>query len=242
MANERPDDHELMRMHVEALYRLDPRSRLTAVRYWSGGEAPRFFLGRTRLGNVSRFRADLAEPLIAQLERLAQSEPGDPADLAALLPEPGQRTHYLAALSAQAPIARIWAGPAYWAAPEALPQLSAQAVAIGEDNADLLHGGFESWLADVPHQRPFMAIVDDRQVVSVCASVRVTAAAHEAGVETLPARRRRGHARDAVAAWIHAVRSVGATPLYSTSWENSASRGVAAALGLSLFGVDFHVT
>ena len=72
--------------------------------------------------------------------------------------------------------------------------------------------------------------------------MRITAAAHEAGVETLPALRRRGHAVNEVAAWADAVRRTGAAPLYSTSWDNVASQNVAAKLGLSLFGVDFHVT
>jgi hypothetical protein len=31
-------------------------------------------------------------------------------------------------------------------------------------------------------------------------------------------------------------------PLYSTSWENTASQSLAKKLRLSLYGVDFHVT
>jgi hypothetical protein len=38
------------------------------------------------------------------------------------------------------------------------------------------------------------------------------------------------------------VHALGATPLYSTSWDNLASRGLAARLGLAQFGVDFHLT
>jgi predicted GNAT family acetyltransferase len=61
-------------------------------------------------------------------------------------------------------------------------------------------------------------------------------------VETLPRSRGRGHAANAVAAWANAVRKTGAVPLYSTSWDNVASQSVAAKLGLSPFGADFHVT
>jgi predicted GNAT family acetyltransferase len=61
-------------------------------------------------------------------------------------------------------------------------------------------------------------------------------------VETLPAARRRGHAVSVVAAWARAVKQIGALPLYSTSWDNVASQSVATKLGLSHFGVDFHVS
>jgi predicted GNAT family acetyltransferase len=60
-------------------------------------------------------------------------------------------------------------------------------------------------------------------------------------VETLPEYRRRGFAVSAVAGWARAVRSSGAMPFYSTSWDNVASQAVAARLGASLAGVDFHV-
>jgi predicted GNAT family acetyltransferase len=75
----------------------------------------------------------------------------------------------------------------------------------------------------------------------VCASVRIGPAAYEAGVQTLPAYRRKGHARSTVGAWIRAVRALGATPLYSTSSDNAASQAVAVSLGMARFGVDFHV-
>ena len=89
---------------------------------------------------------------------------------------------------------------------------------------------------------PSEGVIEEGRVVSLCASVRITGAAHAAGVETLPAFRRRGHAADVVAGWAAAVRGLGAVPLYSTSWDNTASRSVAASLGMSLFGADFHVT
>ena len=63
----------------------------------------------------------------------------------------------------------------------------------------------------------------------------------EAGVETSPAWRRKGHARAVVAAWALAVRASGLLPLYSTDWSNAASRGVAASLDLVAFGEDWNI-
>ena len=62
--------------------------------------------------------------------------------------------------------------------------------------------------------------------------------------ETLIGRRCSARARgvSAVAGWATAVEKTGAIPLYSTSWKNIASQKVAERLGLSMFGVDFHIT
>jgi len=73
----------------------------------------------------------------------------------------------------------------------------------------------------------------------ICASVRVSRDVHCAGAETLPDRRGQGHGAVAVTAWARAVRGLGVTPFYSSSWDNLASRDLARRLGLRLFGVDF---
>jgi RimJ/RimL family protein N-acetyltransferase len=213
-----------MRLHVEALYRHDARGRIASSNEWRPAPAPRFHLGRTSEGLVRRFRTDLPDALCAELEALA-------ADESALA----------RALAAHAPVERVWTGPAYALPAHATPVAHASVVAIDASNADLLRGGFEAWLDDVPHRRPFLAVLDGGRAVALCASVRISAAAHEAGVETLPAFRGRGYAVAAVAAWAEAVRRAGALPLYSTSSDNLASRRVAAKLAAREIGSDFHV-
>lgn len=114
-------------------------------------------------------------------------------------------------------------------------------IAINDGNAHLLRGKLEEWRPDVQQSQPLLAVIVDGRAVSLCASVRIGAAVHCAGVETLSEYRRRGYAASAVAGWARAVRALGATPFYSTSWDNVASQAVAARLGASLAGVDFHV-
>jgi hypothetical protein len=227
---------ELMRLHVEALYAHDARSRIVSSHEWRPGPAPRFFLGRTSAGHVWRFRADVPDDLVARLKALCSDEAVSSVPPRA----PVQHDAFVRALESHTSIAKIWMGPAYAFSSDA--PSSADCVAITAANADLLRGGLDDWLEDVPHRQPFVAILEKGRAVSICASVRITGAAHEAGVETLPAARRRGHAVSVVAAWARAVKQIGALPLYSTSWGNVASQSVAAKLGLSHFGVDFHVS
>jgi hypothetical protein len=230
-------DQELMVLHVQALFTHDARSRLLFVNEPGGGApAPRLFFGRTRAGNVWRFRADLPDILMAQLEALCVDEPvgmelhGTPRHVEA----------YVRLLETHAPVHRRWMGPAYHFTEYLEP--SRPVLAITETNAEMLRGGFEDLVAELPDWQPFLAVVEERRAISVCRSVRITPEAHEAGVETLHDFRGKGYAKDVVAGWARLVQSMGAIPLYSTSWENTASQALAKKLRLVPYGADFHVT
>ena len=98
------------------------------------------------------------------------------------------------------------------------------------------------WLpAELAARAPCLAAIEEGRAVALCFCSRVGARAAEAGVETAPEARRRGLASAVVAAWAGAVRAGGRRPLYSTSWENRASRGVAARLGARLYGEDLSL-
>jgi hypothetical protein len=230
----------LMRLHVETLYVLDAQGRLLRENEPSGGRAPRLFLGRTGAGHELRFRADVDADLVAELTDISEVSRRGP-DATANLANPTCADALVQTLAARAPVDRIWTGPAY-ASHAAAPARFDDVVAIDARNAELLEGGLEAWLPDVPHRQPFLAVIEHGRAIALCASVRITDAAHEAGVETVSSDRRRGHASRAAAAWIAAVRALGATPLYSTHRDNAASRALAHRLGLRQFGVDFHVT
>jgi predicted GNAT family acetyltransferase len=58
---------------------------------------------------------------------------------------------------------------------------------------------------------------------------------------TLEEFRGRGYAPAVVAAWAHAVREAGRIPLYSTTWDNLASRAVARKLGLIVYGSNLSL-
>ena len=222
-----------MRLRPAVLFTVDRERRLLRVNEPGGAEAPRFYLGRTPEGHTWRVRHDVPSETAEELTALCREEPlGEP-----LPPLPVNLDRYRECLDRSAPVRRQWAGPAF-RFPKALPH-SPRAFQV--TSAEVLERDFPEWVADVPYRQPFLALQDAGRVVSLCCSVRIGPLAHEAGVETHPSFRGRGFASQVVTAWAAAVRQAGACPVYSTSWENTASQAVAVRLGLVQFGVDFDL-
>jgi RimJ/RimL family protein N-acetyltransferase len=228
-------DRELMRIRVETLFTRDAAGRLLRVNKPQGNDAPRFFLGRTAEGSDCWFRVDVDDHLARWLAAAAKvRRSGEDHRLA-----PEDPAAYVALLERAAPIQRTKAGPAY-CFPRELAEL-ADVVPVTNQNAEILRPHLEPWLDSTAAGLLTMAVVEGGRAVAVCNSARITDVAHEAGVETAPGFRGRGHAARAVASWAVAVRRAGAIPLYSTSWSNTASQAVARKLGLRMFGADLHI-
>jgi RimJ/RimL family protein N-acetyltransferase len=233
---------DLMQIHVTALYRHDERSRLLAVNEPGDPRPddplpPRLYLGRTREGLTWRFRRDLLESLVAELEAMLAAEP-----VASDLSRPPQCLRALqATLARDGPLTGTWSGPA-WHFPDEIPAPEHEVIPVMTEHDDLgrllapvLTG------EDLPWRQPCLAILDQGRLASLCFSARNTAVAAEAGVDTREEFRGRGYAPAVVAAWARAVRQEGRIPLYSTSWDNLASRSVARKLGLILYGTDLSI-
>ena len=75
----------------------------------------------------------------------------------------------------------------------------------------------------------------------LCGCARRTDEAAEASLETAEPFRAQGLAERVTAAWAIAVRASGRMPLYSTSWENSASLAVARKLGLTTYAASWSL-
>ena len=110
------------------------------------------------------------------------------------------------------------------------------------EDASLLARHIPGWTSEeMPGRIPAAAILVDGHAVSLCACARRTAEAAEASLETADLFRGRGFAQRVTAAWAIAVRESARLPLYSTSWDNNASRSVAHKLGLSVYAATWSV-
>ena len=221
---------DLIELQLDTLSVRDARGRLVPP-------AARVFLGRSLQGNTWAVRQDLEPDLAEWLARLCEAEP-TPTELGPLHP-PGCREPALRRL---APITREWRGPAY-VLPEELPAAGRAREASAAEVRALLEA-FPTWKPDdeAPANEPIaFAFVGD-EPAALCHSARATRRAAEAGVETRPEFRGRGLAVEATACWARAIARSGRTPLYSTSWDNAGSRGVARRLGARLYGEDWHLT
>jgi GNAT superfamily N-acetyltransferase len=235
-------DWDLMQIHVSALYRHDERNRLLAVNEPGDPRSddplpPRLYLGRTRDGLIWRFRHDLPESLVAELEAMLAAEP-----VTAELSQPPQ---CLAALQTtllqHGPLTGTWSGPA-WHFPDEIAAAEHEVIRVTTANDDLARLLSPVLAADdLPWRQPCLALLDHGRLASLCFSARNTPIAAEAGVDTREEFRGRGYAPAVVAAWARAVRQEGRVPLYSTSWDNLASRSVARKLGLVLYGTDLSI-
>ena len=210
------------------MFQTDERGRLA-------GLAPHFYLLRTAQNVICRFHCDLADDVVHLIEGLSHRERGRPARWQY------EYGAYLSALTTpKLRVAAMRAGLLYTFPDDLAP--SGACTAINEGNSYLLHDGFEEWLPDVASSQPFYAATNGDRAVAVCATVNVSPKAHCAGVETLAGYRGRGLAASAVAGWACAVRALGATPFYGTTFDNISSQRVARRLSLSLAGPDSPYT
>jgi hypothetical protein len=226
MTNDAPGLPDFLGL-LEAMFESDERGRLI-------GNAPHFYLLRTFGGVICRFHAALGDDVVRRLEGLCRRERSRPARWQF---EYGDYLSVLAAPNVR--VTAIRAGPLYTFPDGLVP--SGACAAITESNSHFLGNGLNEWLPDIGGGQPFFAAIEDGRAVSVCATVSASQKAHCAGVETLAAYRGKGLAANTVACWACAVRALGATPFYATTFDNISSQAVARRLDLLPAGSEFSI-
>jgi hypothetical protein len=228
-------DFDLMQAHVAALFTHNARGRIVASNEYDPDRAPRLYLGRTLEGNLWRFRVDLPDALAQRLDEILRQEPV----VNDLTQPPVSLPQLQAALAAHKPVGAVDAGPAWYFPAEIAPPTGVVEITAG--NKDLLQKYFDYAADHLKELQPCFAVVVDGDAIAVCDTVRLTDHAAEAGLNTEEEFRGRGYGVAVTAAWAIAIRKTGRIPMYSTSWENAASRRVASKLGLILYGSDFSI-
>lgn len=226
--------------HLDALYERAAPDRILRVRS-SDVSTPRVHLLRTAEANLGLVAASVPRDVAEAIERLFAAEP---------VVGPGEWEHTpprcAEALRALlAPNTPEYRGPAF-AFPAGLPSVappSGFTTEVLEDLRGVMTAPLVAWIVEAkPAEQPLVVARDaSGRAVAVCHAARRSDAGAEAGLEVDPSVRRAGLGVAVTAAWAAAVRAGGREPLYSTSWANEASRGVARRLGLLLRGEDWHL-
>jgi rhodanese-related sulfurtransferase len=217
------------RLQLETLFVLDDNGRIRATREPHPARGPAFSLIRDNRVCVWAVNARVPSEVTRQLIALARSEP--PAT--ALTDPPRHAEAYVTLLGG-----RVDSGPVF-TFPMASPANDdvVTITALSE-----LEPHFRGWTVDeIPERSPILGIPVDGHIVSVCFSARRSKLAAEAGVETAIGYRRRGFGSRVTASWARLIRESGRLPLYSTSWNNTASLALASTLGLSVCATDWSV-
>ena len=222
--------------HVRSLYVHNQADDIIAINQWDGGTVPFFHYTWWRDGYIYRFREDLPADLRDEFRAMFASE-----DLSRdCFSAPRHAEACAQHLATFGQINTTWHGLAFYRM-EPLTLSVQPTKSIGADAESMLNGDLAPWRPDLEHRSPFVVALEDSEAAAVCASVRITDAAHQAGLETKPSQRRRGYGSAAVRRWTNEVLDLGALPIYSTSRQNLASQKLAKALGYQLFAYDFYI-
>jgi GNAT superfamily N-acetyltransferase len=221
-----------MRVRANTLFICDARGRILESNDPEKLPAPRLFLGQTANGHVLRFNAAMPDAEVDRIEYIGTRHFNDEE----LLIPSGCLINIREELELSGSISVETGGLCY-----RFPD----SIAIGEETIEITRSNIEvvketfRWLYDdLASWQPCCAVIRDGAAVSVCFSSRIGLQAVEAGLFTIPEYRGHGYGTIATAAWGDVVRTTRRIPVYSTSWENVASQGVARRAGLIMFGTD----
>lgn len=216
-------------LQLATLYETDAIGRLTTTREPVRILAPIFVLIRSTTATAYGIRTGIPDAVADELTVLARDEP--PVRDLHDLPKHVDRYRALGTTESFGPAFEF---PSAIAAPSDI-------VVVEDERA--LNVNFRGWAHGeiAAGCAPVMAIVVDGHPVSICFCARRSDVAAEAGVDTAAAYRGRGYAGLVTSAWALAMRATGRTPLYSTSWTNTASLAVARKLGLIPYASTWNI-
>lgn len=219
---------ELIVIQAEVLFVHNQVGRIKSVNEQGNPKAPRFFLSKTREGNITRYHCSLDGEIISKIEKLIR-ERSNHIEIAKIMK----------VLNEERTVENIWMGPAYM-----FPNNSnepTRVIQITEKNKEHMRENFPNLIEQMEWRQPYFAIVENEQVVSICCSARSTPIAAEASVETVEGFQGKGYGADVVRAWAMSIKEEKRIPLYSTSWDNCASQAVARKLKLINYGMNLHI-
>lgn len=221
-------DLELMKHHVNVLYKHNTENRITVVNEPPYEVAPLIFIGATRDGSVVRYLNSLNAEIVERIEYVIRDNPANLAEVTRII-------------SLDRTLNDLSFGPAY-AFPDFKDKSSTKAIKVTYENKELLKSHFPYTFEGFDYKQPCYVIVEDNKVISICCSARQTSFADEASVYTNEDYRGRGYGVEVTTAWAAEVQRKERIALYSTSWDNFASQSLARKLQLVQYGTDIQMS
>ncbi len=219
---------DLLDLNSRVLFIHNRNDRMTKVNEPPFDPSPRIYIGLSRMGNIVRFRDDLDDTIITELNSAINENPGE--HLAEMVKILGRRPQ----------ISNIWIGPVF-----VFPKLqkwNSKAIQILPENKDLLSQNFPFLEKEFDYKTPVFAILEKGEAISACHSSRSYSKGAAAGVYTVEEYRGLGYGSEVTKAWALELQQMHKVPFYGTEWVNYRSQSVAKKLGLELCGMDLHIS
>ncbi|MBQ0140250.1 MAG: GNAT family N-acetyltransferase [Kurthia sp.] len=216
-------DLKLMKNHVEVLFQQNKQNQLTVINEPPFDDAPLLFIGLTKEGSVQRYSYKVDDLLKKRLQNIVMYQRDELV------------VSLINQLSNRLGFREFVMGPTY-----VFPKLNfsnEEVVLMTEENKELLKDDHRFTYIDFKMKQPCVVIIKNDKIISLCCSARQNNEAAEASVYTAEQYRGKGYGTTVTKAWAYHVQQAGKIALYSTTWDNLASQGVARTLGLHQYGV-----
>lgn len=220
-------DLALMKLHIDVLYQKNHKGALTVINEPPFETAPTVMVGATKEGKVVYFSEEVDDLFKKRVQQIVKETKDEM--IAQIINKMTRRTN----------LSEFNMGPTY-VFPE-IKEKSPKVLHIKEIDKEVLAADFPFIQSDFEVKEPCMIVMEHDRVVSLCCTARHSNEAAEASVFTHEKYRGKGYGAAVTEAWAMAIQQQGKTALYSTTWDNFASQGVAKKLGMRQYGFELAI-
>lgn len=229
-------DEELITHRIALLFRCDPNGYLLGTNEPIADhqqDAPLVYLCWGHNTVVCGYRDDVSQTIQEAVATLIKHFGHAPP-----LSDRSLSTAVCAEVNTHQCVRITYEGPAYRF--RSMTNVHTDTFSVTPDNVDRLPTLQDKQEAIAAIQ-PYVVKLVDGQVAASCCTVRRTGTYLEAGVETVSHYRRHGYGKAVVVDWATKAIEMGCVPLYSTSWDNTASVALAKSIGLIQYGTECSI-
>ena len=182
-------ERELLQIHMECMFTYEKDKMVYVNEPWgSTALAPLLFAGKTVHGEiVYRFGRQAEEDFIQKAMELLHSGVWD---VSAYLEKLG--------------VNRFSRELCFYYLPHQKVPASGCCL-LDSGGAALFEASFRDCIDEIPFAQPYVGVINNRRLVSICRSVRKAIAGHEAGIETICGFRRQGFGLESLYGWTSAM-------------------------------------